>query len=138
MKQHLDDTDKINHPFRVEDDYFDQLTKNIQRRVAKPSKSVVRLKWSYAIAPILLMMLTIAIWQANLKDSPSSSEQIIAQVSTEDILYYLEQTDLTEQDLLSLAPEGTLHELYDIEHIDLQEENLEELLDSFDLNELDI
>lgn len=138
MKRRLDDIDKINHPFTVEDGYFDDLTQKIQNRVSSRSSATFYLQWKWALAPVLIAIIFAGAYWLNFSNSTPTSSELIAELSTDEILNYLEYAELTEQELLSITPEGTLEDMSDLDEINLSDENLNELMNTFDLNELDI
>ena len=138
MSKGLDDIDKIKHPFKVEDGYFDDLTQSIQERVSSSKPRSYSFRWQWSLAPALLVVLALFLWLNTNQSSSLNSEELIAQVSTTDIISYLENSELSEQDLLSLTNDETLIDLTDIDQINLQDEDLEDLMNTFDLNELDI
>ena len=138
MNKKLDDMKPIKHPFKVEDGYFDELTKNIQNKVSPEKEVSTVFKWQWVLAPVMILVITFFIW-LNLDQSTNpNSQELIAQVSTTDIITYLEYSDLSEQDLLMLTNDETLQDLSDIDEINLEEPDLEDLMNNFDLNDLDI
>ena len=85
-----------------------------------------------------IIVITFFIWLNLNQSTTPNSQELIAQVSTTDIIAYLEYSDLSEQDLLMLTNDETLQDLSDIDEINLEETDLEDLMNNFDLNDLDI
>ncbi|WP_258105117.1 hypothetical protein [Marinoscillum sp. MHG1-6] len=138
MSIKLDDIDN-KHPFRVPDGYFDKLSADIRERVSvKDSGIKVLIKqmhWAYAI-PTMILMLAIGIWMFNTESQPPT-ELLLAEVSDDAILEYLESTDLSLEELASIAesPEQLFENSDYLQGIDLEEENLDDLMNTFDLND---
>ncbi len=126
---------KIAAPFQVSEDYFDKLESRIQDRVRGDRKREVYLpvlKW--ATVPTLLVIFAIGYLIIPNQENPSSSE-LIAQLSSSEILDYLEYTDINEYDIagISGSPDLLLDGEDMIENIDLENNDLDQILDQFDL-----
>ena len=96
----LDDIPK-KHPFSVPDGYFDKMAMAIQNRVAKPVGKPVL--WSIGVRyalPAMLILIAIVIY---FKPEPQrSAEELLASVSTDALVEYLETSDLTTDELLEV------------------------------------
>src|SRR5688572_23156478 len=108
----LEDIPK-NHPFKVPEGYFDRLPGIIQTRVAeksdvKETKPYFRYALQYAL-PVIVLAIVAAIYFV--PNSPQSVENMLASVSTEELVAYLEQSEITTEELL--------------ESMDLNSENIE-------------
>ena len=120
-------------PFTVPDGCFDELTRDIQERVeVKPERQWVpvgRLRWVLASSFALIIVLVIIF-----KPSPTqlSVDEMLAQVSEEDLMEYLDLNDFTESELLEGLTEEELDQLWSEEDnlmgLDLDDEDLDELL----------
>ncbi len=123
----LEDIPK-NHPFKVPDGYFDRLPGIIQARVAeksgvKETKPYFRYAVQYAL-PVVVLAIVAVIYLI-----PTSSQDVdtmLASVSTEELVVYLEQSEITTEELLdemdldSESVEAIESEVYfnDIENLD--------------------
>ncbi|MEP0367609.1 MAG: hypothetical protein ABJN36_07310 [Cyclobacteriaceae bacterium] len=139
MKMKLDDIDK-KHPFQVPDGFFDELTTDIQSRVSSDEKRPffrTAAKWS--LLPALALSLVLGFWFFQVeKPTVSQSEILLAQVSEDAILTYLDETDISVAELISLSdnPMDLLETPNYLNGIDLNEENMDDLINTFDLNEI--
>ena len=128
----LDDISK-NHPFKVPEGYFDRLPGIIQARVAenvkaKEAKPYFRYAFQYAL-PIIALAIVAVIYLT--PSTPQTIDTMLASVSTEELIAYLEESEMTTDEIL--------------ERMDLSDENVEaiesELYLNFDeldnLNELE-
>lgn len=128
----LEDIPK-NHPFKVPDGYFDRLPGVIQARVAentevKEAKPYFRYALQYAL-PLIALIIVAVIYLT--PSTQQTTDTLLASVSTEDLIAYLEASEITADELL--------------ENMDLNTENVEaiesELYFNFDeldnLNELE-
>jgi hypothetical protein len=88
-------------PFSVPEGYFDELTVSIQNKIHhKPHQEWVpqkQLRW--ALASAAMVILVAVIWIA-LPSKQLSAEQLLAQVSEEDLMAYLDIQEISEDDLL--------------------------------------
>ena len=98
----LDDIPKKNI-YEVPDGYFDQLALKIQSRteVISPTRSVS--KWSlalrYALPAIIIGAALVFIFRPK---SVQDTEQLLASIPTEHLAAYLDDSDVSEQDLLEI------------------------------------
>ena len=128
----LEDIPK-NHPFKVPEGYFDRLPGIIQARVGektdvKEAKPYFRYVLQYAL-PVVVLAIVAVIYLV--PSTPQNVDTMLASVSTEELVAYLEQSEITTEELL--------------ESMDLNTENIEaiesELYLDFDelenLNELE-
>ena len=128
----LSDLDK-KVPFTVPEGYFDELTNSIHDKIhRKPRREWIpqgQLRWSM-IAASLALLVTIS-WVFWPKDEVSA-EQLLAQVSEQDLIAYLDFQELTEADLLDGISEDILEELWTedevLEDLDLKDMDLESIL----------
>ena len=98
----LDDIPKKNI-YEVPDGYFDQLALNIQARteLISPVKSVSG--WSlalrYALPVVIVVVALVFIFRPK---SIQDTEQLLASIPTEHLVIYLDESDISEQDLLEI------------------------------------
>jgi hypothetical protein len=97
----LEDISK-NHPFKVPEDYFDQLPGVIQSRVAEKSnvkevKPYFRYALQYALPVVVLVVVAIIYL---IPTNPKSVDSLLASVTTEELVAYLEQSEITTEELL--------------------------------------
>jgi hypothetical protein len=118
--------------FNVPDGYFDSLPSAIQARVAEkglPSpRSTFQVALKYAIAAVVIVAGTV-FW-FNQSKAPLDVETMLAGIQTEDLVAYLNESDISTEELLDAAnfnPE----DLEDIESevygLDLQGLELDDL-----------
>jgi len=97
----LEDIPK-NHPFKVPEGYFDRLPGIIQSRVAekstvKESKPYFRYALQYAL-PVLILAVVAVIYLE--PPAPEDVDTMLASVSTEQLATYLEESEITTEELL--------------------------------------
>ncbi len=132
----LEDIPK-NHPFKVPDGYFDNLPGIIQSRVAEKSevleaKPYFRYALQYALPVVVLAIVAVVyLYPTN----PQDVDPMLASVSTEELVAYLEQSEITTEELLdemdldSESVEAIESEVYfnDIENLDELDLDLDNL-----------
>jgi len=100
----LDDIPK-NHPFNVPDDYFDQLPGRIQSRVqgkqGRTSPAMTGIM-RYALAMLVIGAIAFVwLWSGSPTGSTKQSpEAILASLETTDLVAYLNEGDVTTDELL--------------------------------------
>lgn len=131
-KIRLEDIDK-KAPFTVPEGFFDELTQDIQARVAeKPKRQwipVGQLKWALAGFFVLVIasifIFRPAVDQLNVHD-------LLAQVSEQDLMDYLDLNEFTESELLEGLTQDEMDQLWSdedtLDDLDLEGEDLDELL----------
>jgi hypothetical protein len=89
------------HIFEVPEGYFEKLPGIIQSRVARPQRqTVLRYKTALQLAvPAFLIAMAVTFW-INRHDQRASPENMLSSVETNDLIAYLEETDLTTEELL--------------------------------------
>src|SRR5690349_21257375 len=97
----LEDIPK-NHPFKVPEGYFDRLPEVIQARVAnksmvKEGKPYFRYALQYALPAIAMAIVAVIYLTPN---KPETIDTMLASVSTEDLVAYLEESEITADELL--------------------------------------
>lgn len=132
----LEDIPK-NNIFEVPDGYFDRLPSKIQARIEKSnpqfhSVSVFSFSLRYAVPVVLLGIATYLFWP-----KPDADHDLLASVSSEQLVAYLNETDMSTEDLLEEAKlseveadslNAVINSNYKIEGVDLSE--MQDVLDS--------
>jgi hypothetical protein len=133
----LEDIPKRNI-FEVPDAYFDQLPLKIQAKVesTQPSTSVIPafgLVFRYAFPVILVGIAAYLFWPT----SKGNQDDLLASVSTESLISFLNETDLSTEDLIDLAKldeteadslNAVVNSNFKIEDVDLNE--MQDVLDN--------
>lgn len=136
MKFKLDDINN-KHPFQVPDEYFDELTSKIQSRISTDStrQTTPYYKLAWAL-PAMVIIISAGLWVVNLRTS-NEPENLLAEVSDEAIMQYLESDDLSIAELIDMTdrPEELVDDPDYLQGIELEGESLDELMNTFDLNE---
>ncbi|RAV99521.1 hypothetical protein [Pseudochryseolinea flava] len=127
--------------FEVPEGYFDSLPTRIQSRItgrkSSHAFSLASFSWKYAL-PVVLLTAAGIFWFSQ-SGSSTNAENILASVETEDLVAYLEETDLSTDEILTEidfnADDANEIEqaVYDT-HFDGASED--ELLEELDLNTL--
>jgi hypothetical protein len=128
----LDDIPKQNI-FEVPDGYFDRLPMKIQARIETSRPAPVMAKWSLVLrfalpALVIIMGVTYFLYPT----SKSGTEDLLASINTEHLIAYLDESDLTETELL----ETVKFDEIDADSLNLQM-NSDFLLGGVKENELD-
>lgn len=129
--------------FEVPDGYFEELPGVIQARVAipiaigtEPEVTWGRLALRYALPVIVLAAAAIFIIN---REPVRSPEEVIASLESEQLVAYLEETDVNIEDLLEAIPlDGTEVDMLEVDALDnfgfdgFDEGDIDELVDDFD------
>lgn len=141
MKINLNDINKKT-PYKVPDQYFDELTSNIQHKISTQNQGrfIYFKSLKLALVPVLMIMLISGLWLFNATNGVTPDSQLLlSEVSDEAILDYLYESDLSINELISLTdnPINLIDQNPDyLNGLDLREENIDELINTFDLNEI--
>lgn len=140
----LDDIKKKNI-YTVPDKYFDQLPTRIQSRVNE-KQPVSRWSWNQSLiyklaAPAFVVVLMLFYFGLGNNNDSQDFDTILAQVSNEDIIAYLENTDITTEEIIDAIDFGDAElDFYEdgpimqeLEEID--DEGLNILFDEYGLDE---
>ncbi|MEQ9008235.1 MAG: hypothetical protein RLP12_10145 [Ekhidna sp.] len=135
MKYKLDDIDK-QEQFKVPDGYFEDLPMRIQKRiqVETPVSRSKRTAWSLAMAVSLLFIIA---YVFIIPDGDPTAEELLAEVSQDELIAYLDVVELDEYELAS-AFEGD-DEIFDFEDtnvldgIDMDDQAIDDVLLEYDL-----
>jgi len=137
----LEDIPK-NAIFEVPQGYFDKLPGVIQSRIAE--KHPVReratyftLSLQYVLPAVVLIAASIFVYQNYYNNQGSDVESILASVNTQDLVEYLDEDDISLEDILEdvNAAEINSDELNTME-LDFSEVDLLELSDEFENDQL--
>ena len=138
MKHKLDDIDK-KEAFKVPEGYFEDLPMRIQKRVDSEKPAVRQLlmpKWGLALAASIALIVTFVFVFNNNSPSP---EDMLADISHDELVAYLEQMELDEYEIASAFDEDM--EIFETEDtnvldgIDLGEDAIDDVLLEYDLED---
>ena len=124
--------------FGTPDGYFDSLQKKIEARIDEQKEGkTVRMRpifWNIGYAAAASVAVFILIWFTMLNDNKTpSAEDVLASVSSEDLVLYLQQEEVDIKDILEIAPELSTDESpIDLLAPDLGDDELEELYNEYD------
>lgn len=137
MKYKLDNIDR-KKVFKAPDGYFEDLPLKIQKRVEEERNTSVRYavpKWSLALAASLALIVTFFFISQNNGPSP---EEMLAEVSQDELVAYLDHLDLDEYEIASAFNENV--EIFDeetnvLDGIDLEDQSIDDVLQKYDLED---
>ena len=119
--------------YTVPDKYFDQLPTRIQSRMnEKKPVFGISVNWSIVLkvaTPSFAVILLLFYFGASRNNTYKSAEEILAQVETEDLIAYLETTDITTEDII---------EELDLSTIDLNFEDEGPIIQDFEMDAQDL
>jgi hypothetical protein len=124
-------------PFEAPEGYFDTLPGIIQARVAKPESVSQRFSWKPALLyamPILLVAIGL-VWYLNSGNADSSPEQLLAAIEAVDIEAYLDESDMTTEELLDHINYDQIQTdslVFENPALEFSDADLDELLDEFE------
>lgn len=137
MKHRLEDIDK-KVDYKVPEGYFEQLPLKIQQRIDAEKKEVKVFQlpsWSYAMAASVVLVLTLVFL---FQDGSPNAETLLAEVSEEALIAYLDEIELDEYDIASALPamEDIQFENIDmLNDLDLENESFDNILLEYNLEE---
>lgn len=131
--------------YTVPDNYFDQLPTRIQSRVNEKKPTFgFSLNWNLAFKiafPTIVVVLVVFYFGINSNNATLSADEILAQVSTEDLIAYIETTDITTDEIIEeIDFTGIDLEFYEIDQdplihdIELNQGNIDALMDEFGID----
>lgn len=139
----LEDIKKKNI-YSVPDKYFDRLPAIIQSRVNEKKPVLgLSLNWSLAFkvaAPALALVLILFYFGISTTDNSTlSSDELLAQVSADDLIAYLGTTDITIDEILEELDLSNLElDFYEegpiMQDMDLNDEEIEALFDEYGID----
>jgi len=125
----LEDIKKENI-YKVPERYFDELPMRIQNRISGKSESAPSMVFNWTMAvkiavPAFVLAIAVSfgiLFQSN--NTTQDAETLLAQVSTEDMIAYLQETDISVDEILNeIQFDEIADELVD-EHLLLDDEEL--------------
>ena len=144
-KFRLEDIDKRQVFTKPPDGYFEKLPGIIQAKTANKAKTGAKTYWLTALklAPVAGLLVFIALYSGvfNSQDSGQGLEDVLSEVSTDDIIWYLEELDITNDEIfeevdlkaLSLEIDDMRNPL--LESMEIEDEALIELYDDYNMQE---
>ncbi|MEM8895298.1 MAG: hypothetical protein AAGC88_12020 [Bacteroidota bacterium] len=128
---------KKEQPFKAPDGYFEELPGIIQNRAVHSGRKtqiweLPVIKW----AAVPAMIIAIAVFAVLPNNDDVDPDQLLAEVSTDELVAYLESTEVSTTELLSMIDQPELlFEENDADLLgdDLSEEEMELLLDNYDV-----
>lgn len=128
-----------NEVFKVPEGYFENLPGIIQARVAEKNKEI-RPVFIYALRfalPAIVLFALGIFWYAR-QDQTLTPESILASIQTEDLVAYLNEADLTTEELLenvSLSDQDALEIEGAVYELEWNDAKVDDILDEIDLND---
>jgi len=140
----LEDVSK-KESFSVPNGYFDTLPTIIQAKAIESTKPSFVLSKGLVLKlalPALLLVFIVGYvgykFQQNLTITDNNIESMLAEISTEELVEYLDQTDLSGEDFLELVSfDGEQIDDFSMGLDNISDEELELLIGDFDLQELE-
>ncbi len=141
-KVNIEDLKRDHSMYKVPEGYFEGLTSKIQARVKEEEEVsdervwIPRLAW---IAPALVLVIGFFLFYPF--NGQKSAEEILSEVSTEELINYLDMSDVSEEEILAYVDLEALGESFDdtsgeLDLLDnLGEDELDGLLDDYNMNE---
>lgn len=129
--------------YTVPDRYFDQLPTRIQSRVnEKRPVFGMKLNWKLAMkiaAPALAVVLILFYVGMPINNSTLSADELLAQVSTEDLIAYLETTDITTDEIIDEVDFTNIDLDFDdngpiMQDMEMTDEEIDMLLDEYGID----
>ncbi|HOX83864.1 MAG TPA: hypothetical protein PLJ60_09490 [Chryseolinea sp.] len=118
--------------FNVPNGYFDKLPGIIQSRVVAP-ETVNKPTWGFALRyalPVVVLLVAGILW-FNRSNKVLDADQMLSAIETEDLIAYLDNSDMTTEELLSNVYLSD-DDAYEIEGIvydlNLENENIDDIL----------
>lgn len=114
--------------FEVPEGYFDRLPGLIQARVSRQEKQSVgqpylRYGLKYALPTFAIAVVTLFLWTG---PTTQSAEEVLASISSEQLVAYLQETDLNADDFLDAVPLDQL-EVEALQENVIQEMNFDDI-----------
>lgn len=131
----LDDIPK-NHPFKVPEGYFDELPGIIQSRVAQKTEIKEATPYfRYALQYALPVVLVVVVSWIYLLPKQDDFDTMLASVSTEEMVAYLEESEVTMEELMDEMDTESVDAIESEVYFNFDElDNLDEL--DLDVNNL--
>lgn len=138
----LDDIHKKNI-HKVPDGYFDELPLKIQSKIGEPSTArhwVVTYGLRYALPAILLVI--VAGYLLTKPSNDSNPEALLAQIETADLILYLEDSDITTEELVEHLELSTFdlnfseQETDMVDDLEITDDELDALINDFETDDI--
>ena len=136
----LNDIDKKGQLFKVPEGYFEDLPMRIQQKIETSQKS----KTSWVSTPVFRVALSVAsifivILMFTLINGSETPEELLSEVSQEELLAYIDYMSLEEDEILT-AFEKTFQTMdfsneTELDELELEDESLDELINVYDLTD---
>ncbi|MEQ9403696.1 MAG: hypothetical protein RIM99_08940 [Cyclobacteriaceae bacterium] len=134
----IEDTDKGKQPFSVPDGYFEKLPMQIQSRIEAEKKPVLlkmpALRVAFAAAAILTIVLTVVFI-----DQPRTPEEMLAGISQEDLLAYIDLSGIEESDIYAVFDSDIddldFTDTNELDELQLEDDQLDDILIEYDLSD---
>lgn len=136
-KQKLEDMDKVKAPFQVPEGFFAELETRIREKVAPPPSRtwLPRVSLAYAAAVVVLLLSAVLVLRT-FTETPQDAQSLLAEVTDDEILAYLDTHELSEYDIVSLTdtPDDLLPaDPNYLEELNLDDSDLDELMNDYGL-----
>jgi len=124
--------------FKVPNGYFEELPSLVQARVLEHAGSkqgwlsLPSVRWAAVATPALAVIMYFVIFKGPVEPTPVNIDDLLAQVETNDLIACLEDSDLTDAELIS----GLALESFEIDEI--TDELYFEDIDIIDLESIDL
>ncbi len=125
--------------------YFDRLPGIIQAQTANKPVRRPQLYWLRVLrlAPLAAVVVLIALYSGllNKKESGPGLDELLSEVTTDEIIQYLEDLDLTNEEILEevdlMALSSEFEDLQDrlIDNLNIEDETMIQLYDDFDVQD---
>lgn len=127
--------------FNIPDGYFEQLPGKIQSRISEGKREETSLVYQYKlqyVIPVLFLLAVGALWFT--RPQPGiDAESLLASVETEDLVAYLNESDLTTEDVLEEV-DFSSNDVQDIEmevyQLQLEDEVFDDVIDEIDVENM--
>jgi hypothetical protein len=129
--------------FTVPDGYFETFPGIVQSRVAERNQPSLKtspvFRYSVRFAIPLLVLLAVGVFWYTRQPGGTDAETILASVETEDLMVYLQESDLSTEELMDHLPldADDADDIHDaVYELNFSDNELEEIIDDIDLNRL--
>jgi hypothetical protein len=138
----LEDINKDNI-FKVPDNYFENFPERLRKRIDETEQQkktpVIRLRTIINMAAAAVILLFAIYGITKIKDNSASVDQILAEISSEELVNYLVESDMSTDEFLESLELSVIASTEDpitdeiIPSDPLDEETIDELLDEYEI-----